>query len=311
MVPLSRELLAEISGAPEKRLTDELVKCLNRTMIAYGINTVRRQAHFLAQIIHESGAFRYTKEIASGDAYEGRVDLGNTEPGDGRKFVGRAYIQLTGRHNYTSYSLETGVDFVAEPEKLSELPYACTSAGWFWKTRGLNELADEGDVRSVTRRVNGGYNGLAERIACYEKAERALTSHREKIMRYRGRVRPADLVPVSPLPTHLPSVPNHLSGGEVLPVLSTDQKPKKSKWIGVSRVTMGVLIMALGAFGVKIPHSGEILANWETIFVSITTIVGGFTAIYGRMKATQRTTLLPSRQNDDPKPLSPPSTPSS
>jgi putative chitinase len=135
-------------------------------MLAYSIDTPLRQAHFLAQVGHESGSFRYTEELASGAAYEGRADLGNTEPGDGPRFKGRGLIQLTGRANYTAYGVDKGRNFIdgTNPSLIAtDDGLAIDVAGWFWKRKNLNLLADQDDVRAVTLRVNGGLNGLADR----------------------------------------------------------------------------------------------------------------------------------------------------
>ncbi len=136
------------------------------TLLNYSIDMPLRQAHFLAQIGHESGSLRFTEELASGDAYEGRADLGNTQPGDGRKFKGRGLIQLTGRANYEKYGQAKGLDFTEGDncKLLSTDPQlALDVACWFWQTHGLNALSDQDDVRAVTQRINGGLNGLADR----------------------------------------------------------------------------------------------------------------------------------------------------
>lgn len=147
---------------------------LNAAMAEFGITTPLRQASFLAQVGHETGQLQYLREIASGDAYEGRKDIGNTWPGDGRRYRGRGLIQITGRANYAACGAALGLDLVAQPELL-ELPVnACRSAGWFWMTHGLNEMADAGDQVRVTRRINGGTNGLADRLALFEVAKRVL-----------------------------------------------------------------------------------------------------------------------------------------
>lgn len=140
---------------------------LQKYMPQYGIDTPLRQAAFLAQIAHESGRFVYTEEIASGAAYEWRKDLGNTEPGDGKRFKGRGLIQLTGRSNYEKFSAHSGIDFVSNPEWLSDPKYAVQSACWFWNSRGLNSLADKKEFNKITKIINGGYNGLQQRIAFY------------------------------------------------------------------------------------------------------------------------------------------------
>lgn len=143
-------------------------------MDEFEINTPARQAAFLAQIAHESGSFRYVKEIASGGAYEGRTDLGNVEIGDGIRFKGRGLIQITGRRNYSDCAAALGVECVERPELLESPELACRSAGWFWHTRGLNALADQGDFVRITKRINGGTNGLMDRQEHYDRAKRVL-----------------------------------------------------------------------------------------------------------------------------------------
>lgn len=147
---------------------------INAAMAEFEINTSARQASFLAQIGHESGQLRYVRELASGEAYEMRKDLGNTWPGDGVKFKGRGLIQITGRANYAACGAALGLDLLARPELL-ELPVnACRSAGWFWNLKHLNWLADAGDQEKICRRVNGGTNGLADRLALFEVARGVL-----------------------------------------------------------------------------------------------------------------------------------------
>jgi putative chitinase len=148
---------------------------LNIAMGEFEINTPERQAAFIAQIGHESGQFRYVREHASGAAYEGRADLGNAMRGDGVRFKGRGLIQITGRANYKACGDALGLDLILYPELLEQPMYACRSAGWFWKTHGLNELADAGDQVKITRRINGGTNGLAERLAYFEIARKVIT----------------------------------------------------------------------------------------------------------------------------------------
>ena len=147
---------------------------LNAAMAEFGITTPARQASFLSQVGHESGSLMYVLELASGKAYEGRVDLGNTQPGDGVRFKGRGLLQVTGRTNYGACGKVLGLDLLARPELLEQTVNACRSAGWFWQTKGLNTLADAGDQVKVTRRVNGGVNGLAERLALFAAAQRVL-----------------------------------------------------------------------------------------------------------------------------------------
>lgn len=114
------------------------------------------------------------EEIASGAAYEGRKDLGNTQPGDGMRYKGRGPIQLTGRANYLNCGNALGLDLVSNPEIVSTVDVGCRVAGWFWVTKGLNLLADERDFDRITRRINGGTNGARERQAYYAVALDAL-----------------------------------------------------------------------------------------------------------------------------------------
>lgn len=149
---------------------------LNDAMARYSIDTPKRQAAFIAQIAHESGSLRYTREIASGAAYENRLDLGNIHPGDGVRYKGRGLIQITGRDNYYRLGLSLGVDLIANPELLEAPEYAALSAGWFWNERGLNDLADANKFEMITRRINGGLNGLKDREQFFAKAKEVMAA---------------------------------------------------------------------------------------------------------------------------------------
>lgn len=148
----------------------------------YGIGaSVDRLAMFLAQVAHESGSLRYVRELADGSAYEGRRDLGNTEPGDGKRYRGRGLIQITGRANYRATTqrlrarlARTVPDFEATPQALELPEWAAWSAADFWDSRGLNGYADRGDFVGITRRINGGTNGLADRQERLALARRVL-----------------------------------------------------------------------------------------------------------------------------------------
>jgi putative chitinase len=146
-----------------KYITNDLILALNQTFVKYEINTKLRQIHFLAQIIHESGSFKYVQEIASGEAYEGRKDLGNYNKGDGVKYKGRGLIQITGRNNYTELSKAFGTNFIDNPILLETYPHAALSAGWYWDSRKLNIFADKDDIITITRKINGGLNGIDDR----------------------------------------------------------------------------------------------------------------------------------------------------
>lgn len=157
------------------------LKPLNDTLVRFNINTPLRIAHFIAQVAHESGAFQYLKEIASGAAYDtGRLAarLGNTPEadGDGQKYKGRGYIQLTGTSNYRLFDEFTGRkhDLMNHPERLEQPDLAMLAAGWYWSRNDLNNLADRDDLLSITKRINGGTNGLEDRRNYLKNAKKVL-----------------------------------------------------------------------------------------------------------------------------------------
>ena len=152
----------------------EVAPHLNRAMAEAGIDSPARKAAFIAQVAHESGGFKYNEEIASGRDYEGRRDLGNTQPGDGQRFKGRGYIQLTGRANYAAAGKALGLDLVGHPELAARPENAARVAAWYWNSRGLNGLADRGDFDGITKRINGGFNGKADRDQYFGRAQRVL-----------------------------------------------------------------------------------------------------------------------------------------
>ena len=164
--PELRRILKNTSEA----IINEYIDPLNAAMREFDIDNPLRECAFIAQVAHESGGFHYVEEIATGDAYEGRSDLGNTHPGDGRRFKGRGLIQITGRHNYEQCGKALGVDLVSNPNKLEDEALACRSAAWFWKSRGLNELADKQNFLLITKKINGGTNGYKDRCKYYERA---------------------------------------------------------------------------------------------------------------------------------------------
>lgn len=170
---VTREQVIRIMPAAKGRV-DSFLVFINRYAPEFGITTSLRMAHYLAQVAHESAELKYTKELASGAEYEGRKDLGNTSRGDGVKYKGRGLIQLTGKANYKAYKEYCGFDVVAKPELLEQPLGATRSSMWYWQTHGLNALADKDDMKAVTRRINGGYNGLADREKYLTRAKKAL-----------------------------------------------------------------------------------------------------------------------------------------
>ncbi len=138
------------------------------------ISTPLRQVHFLAQVGHESGQLRYSREIAGGAEYEGREDLGNTQPGDGPRFKGRGLIQLTGRANYQRYGEAIGKNLLTNDqwELVADDPnLAVDVACWYWQTHKLNQYADQDDITTITRKINGGLNGFEQRKALLARAK--------------------------------------------------------------------------------------------------------------------------------------------
>lgn len=180
MMITKSELLRLCPGYPTDRIDDD-VRVFNEWAPKFGITNPLRVSHFLAQTAHESGGFRYVEELASGAAYDtGKlaVKLGNTpeRDGDGQKYKGRGYIQITGKANYKAYR-DSGYcvgDVVAHPEWLCSSPGRMKSAMWFWWSHGCNQLADKDDIRAITKRINGGMNGLADRQYYLRRVKRIL-----------------------------------------------------------------------------------------------------------------------------------------
>lgn len=180
---LTAEQLRAATGCTAAR-ADHWLPHITKACATFAINTPARLAAFLAQIGHESGRLVYVREIwgptPAQQRYEGRADLGNTQPGDGKRYMGRGLIQTTGRANYSATRdglaayLPNVPDFEAVPALLERPDLAAMSAAWFWHSRELNTFADLGDFIRITKRINGGTNGLADRLALYEAAKAVL-----------------------------------------------------------------------------------------------------------------------------------------
>jgi len=171
---LKSDQLAQIMPRAPSDKREAYLLLLQKAMDEFGINTAQRQAQFLAELAHESSELTNAEELASGDAYEGRKDLGNTEPGDGKLFKGRGWIQITGRANYKRYGEQLGVDLIAQPTLAATPGVAFRIAALTWQSNGLNELADKSDTRGIRRRINGGYNGLDEVLLYVKRAREVL-----------------------------------------------------------------------------------------------------------------------------------------
>jgi predicted chitinase len=182
---LTPEQLRSIMPRLTDRRRGELLPFLSAAMAEFAILTPARTAAFLAQLAHESGQFRFMEEIWGPTDAQRRYEpttklsqaLGNSEAGDGKRFKGRGPIQLTGRANYRRFGELLNTDLVADPGRAASPEVAFRVAGLFWSKKGLNELADLATAdafKEITRRINGGYNGLADRQAFYAAACTAL-----------------------------------------------------------------------------------------------------------------------------------------
>jgi len=170
------ELRQIMPNCPAARRADYL-PYIQAAMQEFQITSYLREAAFLAQLAHESGELRYMEELASGAAYEGRKDLGNTQPGDGKRYKGRGPIQLTGRANYKKYGDLLGVDLINNPTIAATKEVGFRIAGEFWSLNGLNQLADQQNFKQITKRINGGYNGLEDRTMYYDRAKQVLNKN--------------------------------------------------------------------------------------------------------------------------------------
>ena len=163
-----RAVCPNLGAADATRIAAGLGEAFSR----FDINTERRAAMAVAQWAHESDRFKTCHEYASGAAYEGRGDLGNSRYGDGVRFKGRGRIMITGRANYAAMGKKLGVDLLAEPELLEQSPLSEIASGQWWKDHDCNGYCDRDDFIGLTRRINGGVNGLADRQSLYAKAQK-------------------------------------------------------------------------------------------------------------------------------------------
>jgi putative chitinase len=161
--------------APAAKLDlDALAAAMATTLPRYGIDTPLRVAHFVAQAAQETDGFKTLEEYGGASyfrRYDGRADLGNTEPGDGARYHGRGVFQLTGRANYRSVGRSLGVDLEGNPDRAAEPALSVRIACDYWRARGINPLADADDLEGVTRKINGGLNGLADRRTYLARAK--------------------------------------------------------------------------------------------------------------------------------------------
>jgi predicted chitinase len=182
---LSDEQLRAVMPGVSAIRSARFLPFLQAAMTEFAVDRPARVAAFIAQLAHESGQLRFMEEIWGPTDQQRRYEppgelaarLGNTEPGDGRRFKGRGPIQITGRANYQRFGGLLTVDLVSEPERAALPELAFRIAGLFWLKKGLNELADLATpdaFREITRRINGGFNGLEDRRRFYAAARVAL-----------------------------------------------------------------------------------------------------------------------------------------
>jgi putative chitinase len=152
---------------------DTFSKTIEKNGKNYQVDNSKRLQAFLAQVAQETDGFNSFEEYASGAAYEGRADLGNTQPGDGIRFKGRGGLMITGRSNYktVSHALFGDDRLLSQPEILSQPKYAAMASLYYWKTHNLGPLADAGNFEAITKAINGGLNGWATRLSYYQKLE--------------------------------------------------------------------------------------------------------------------------------------------
>lgn len=174
MALITPEFLLKLCPTSKKVIRNGVAEFFNKYCNDYEVNTELRIAHFISQAAHESAHFQTLTEYADGKAYEGRKDLGNIKPGDGPLFKGRGIFQLTGRANYKKLGATLKLDLEFHPELASMPENSVRIALEYWRSRALNDLADQDDVIAITKKINGGKNGLEERINYLNKAKSLL-----------------------------------------------------------------------------------------------------------------------------------------
>lgn len=185
--------LAAIAGSAENDNMRSTVEGLQRFGVGAGLERPARLAMYFGQLSHESMGWVFDREVWGPTEaqlrYEGRADLGNTQPGDGYRFRGRGPIQITGRANYAEFTAwarkmdPAAPDFVANPDAVNTDPWEGLGPIWYWDTRNINRLADAGDYEAVTRKINGGLNGYEDRKQRYGHAALALMGRNPRDIR--------------------------------------------------------------------------------------------------------------------------------
>jgi putative chitinase len=205
---ITESMIRAIAPKSKAEIVSGIVPALNAELPKIGVTTPLRLAHFIAQAAHETAGFKtlteYWGPTPAQKRYEGRADLGNVKRGDGKRYMGRGIFQITGRANYKTIGAKLGLDLEGNPALAADPEVSVKTACEYWRSRGMNRLADADDMRAVTKRINGGYNGLADREAYLAKAKATLKS---KPVQPIPAPRPANDVPVldfTPVATHKP-----------------------------------------------------------------------------------------------------------
>lgn len=171
---ITKQILKQIAPSSNDKIITDLATYLSEYLQKYNINTYLRVCHFLAQAAHETAGFKTLEEYASGAAYEGRKDLGNIYPGDGKKFKGRGIFQLTGRSNYVNYGAKIGYNLESTPALASDPKISMLTACEYWNSKSLSSYADKDDISTITKRINGGFNGFEDRKNYLAKAKKII-----------------------------------------------------------------------------------------------------------------------------------------
>lgn len=234
---ITSDILKKIEPKAKKAIIDDLALYLTQALLDAKINTANRVAHFLAQAAHESDGFKtlheYWGPTAAQKKYEGRKDLGNTVAGDGKKFMGRGIFQITGRANYTSIGAKIGEDLITDPDVAATGKISVKTAVYYWTSHGLSELADKDDIKAITKKINGGTNGLEDRTARLHKIHTFIAEIME------GQA------PESPIL----DVPETLTPESTIVLARRGQKSESIKVLQLSLTHKGYILTIDGDFG--------------------------------------------------------------
>lgn len=281
------QLKAIAPGASPAIINPLAVALSGPTMAAYGIVTPLRLAHFIAQAAHETAGFKTLVEYG-GDAYfNGRYGsqtrvgrkLGNTQPGDGARFRGRGIFQCTGRANYAFYGKKIGLNLIDQPALAADAAISLKIACEYWKAKGLNALADRDDVTAITEKINGGHNGLAERMAYLAKAKAVLAA---------TGLAGAPVPPAAPVPPPTfippPAAPLNPADDAIVPDAPIAQEPAPNAMTSPTVLTTVGTVASSGALGVL-----SWVQSWYAL-VALAIIVAGGCFIYYRWNKQRKAT---------------------